>query len=247
MKKISVQSLNNLFTFLEKQPASVLWIRSKEYERQLYLSGNFEKIWGYPTEKFYNDPKAFNEVLYTSDKISAKEMVQKDKHDENDTTYFYRIQTPHGEIKHIKDWHYLLTDEESNPIGFTGFAQIIPEQQWEEESQRLKNSDKDEINYQLQKYIFDILKNELHLQTKETNAASSSREKLILKSGKRLVELTQREIECLTHLAVGKSAKQTASIMNVSPRTIEFHLDNIKEKAQCRTKLELLSKVIINK
>jgi DNA-binding CsgD family transcriptional regulator len=41
----------------------------------------------------------------------------------------------------------------------------------------------------------------------------------------------------------GKSAKQTGAILNISQRTVEFHLDNIKQKAQCRTKLELLGQV----
>jgi DNA-binding CsgD family transcriptional regulator len=57
------------------------------------------------------------------------------------------------------------------------------------------------------------------------------------------IELTTRENECLYYLLAGKSAKQTAAILNISQRTVEFHLDNIKLKAGCRTKIELAGKV----
>lgn len=57
------------------------------------------------------------------------------------------------------------------------------------------------------------------------------------------VKLSRREKECLMHLIQGKSAKQTASILNLSPRTVEVYLDCLKTKLQCRTKLALIGKV----
>jgi len=57
-------------------------------------------------------------------------------------------------------------------------------------------------------------------------------------------QFTQRELECLFYLKRGLSAKQTAAILFISPRTVEFHLNGLKEKTQSRTKFELLSKLI---
>lgn len=56
--------------------------------------------------------------------------------------------------------------------------------------------------------------------------------------------LSKRQSECLKFLLDGKSAKQTAAILNLSTRTVEFYIHNLKEKMQCRTKTELLGKII---
>jgi DNA-binding CsgD family transcriptional regulator len=51
--------------------------------------------------------------------------------------------------------------------------------------------------------------------------------------------LTARERQVLQLLAEGKTAKEAAAILNVSPRTIEFHRNNIAEKTGLRTTAEL--------
>lgn len=57
------------------------------------------------------------------------------------------------------------------------------------------------------------------------------------------IKLTRREQECLKYLVQGKSAKQTANLLNLSPRTVEIYLDTLKSKLNCRTKLALVGKV----
>lgn len=247
MKKISVRYLNNLFSFLEHQPASVLWIRSNNYERQLYVNNNFEKIWGHPTEVMYADPTAFSKMLVTEDKDMSKQIVERQSEDDESCIYLYRIRSKEGEVKFIKDWHYLLVDDEERPLGFAGFAQTIPEQQWEMELQQNLSRTASDPNASLQKYIFGILKNELHLQIKNPKEQTSTTPKSsfkIMTPNNENIDLTEREIECLTHLMQGKSAKQTAGVMNISVRTVEFHLNNAKLKASCRTKIELLGKIV---
>ncbi len=54
-------------------------------------------------------------------------------------------------------------------------------------------------------------------------------------------KLSERERECLHYLFMGKSAKDTALIMNLSPRTIESYLENMKNKMGCYTKGDLFS------
>lgn len=54
-----------------------------------------------------------------------------------------------------------------------------------------------------------------------------------------VVELTTREREVLQLLAEGKSLKEAAAVLNVSPRTIEFHKNNIAEKTGFKTMAEL--------
>jgi len=57
-------------------------------------------------------------------------------------------------------------------------------------------------------------------------------------------KFTQKEIECISHMLDGKSAKETAEIMGISRRTVEFHIENIKNKLGCSTKAEVIAKCI---
>lgn len=55
--------------------------------------------------------------------------------------------------------------------------------------------------------------------------------------------LTPREKQCLKHLFEGQSIKGIASALSLSPRTIEYYLENIKNKMNCWSKDELIVKV----
>ena len=54
--------------------------------------------------------------------------------------------------------------------------------------------------------------------------------------------LTPREQQCLDLLKQGRSAQSTAAILEISRRTVEHHIDNIKMKFKCNSKWELLNK-----
>lgn len=55
--------------------------------------------------------------------------------------------------------------------------------------------------------------------------------------------LTLRESDCVKLLLKGHKFKEIANIMNLSPRTIETHINNIKTKLNCRDKAELIIKL----
>jgi len=60
----------------------------------------------------------------------------------------------------------------------------------------------------------------------------------IYEIGKRY-SLTPRELECLSYLTSGKTAKEIARIIDASPRTVETHINNIRLKTGCQSKREL--------
>ncbi|MBL8676913.1 MAG: helix-turn-helix transcriptional regulator, partial [Alphaproteobacteria bacterium] len=54
------------------------------------------------------------------------------------------------------------------------------------------------------------------------------------------LQLSQREYECLKNLLIGKTMKETAQELKLSPRTIESYLNNIKIKINAHTKSEII-------
>ena len=59
-----------------------------------------------------------------------------------------------------------------------------------------------------------------------------------------LEKLSPRERECVKHLVQKKTAQETAILLDLSPRTVEFYLENIKNKLGCFTKQELYERVL---
>ena len=56
--------------------------------------------------------------------------------------------------------------------------------------------------------------------------------------------LTFRQQECLWYLVKGMTIKQIASELQLSPRTIEHHIESIKNKLHCHSRSELIAKAL---
>lgn len=51
--------------------------------------------------------------------------------------------------------------------------------------------------------------------------------------------LSPREKECLKYLLYGMTSRESAEEMGLSPRTVEYYFENIKDKMDCTTKRDL--------
>lgn len=58
--------------------------------------------------------------------------------------------------------------------------------------------------------------------------------------------LSRRQSECLYYLTRGMTMKQIAKVLNVSPRTIEHHVENLKVKLDCYSRSALVAKAMQN-
>jgi DNA-binding response OmpR family regulator len=54
----------------------------------------------------------------------------------------------------------------------------------------------------------------------------------------KLIELNDREVETLTWSARGKTSAEIAQILGLSKRTVDFHIDNAREKLGAATRIE---------
>lgn len=59
-------------------------------------------------------------------------------------------------------------------------------------------------------------------------------------------QLTEREKDCAHYLCRGMSAREIAACLNLSKRTVEFYLANMKDKLLARSKSELIMKLLDN-
>ena len=56
------------------------------------------------------------------------------------------------------------------------------------------------------------------------------------------VQLTKRQADCLFYLTRGMTSKQIAKQLQLSPKTIEHYLINVKAKLDCNNRAELITK-----
>lgn len=81
--------------------------------------------------------------------------------------------------------------------------------------------------------IMDLVRQLLRVSPSETQQFS-------LNSVKCEIQLSKRQKEVLFYLTRGKTSKMIAKILSLSVRTVEYYIENIKEKFNCRTKSELI-------
>jgi two-component system nitrate/nitrite response regulator NarL len=67
------------------------------------------------------------------------------------------------------------------------------------------------------------------------------------KTGKGLPFLTGKEKQVIQYLLEGYSSKEIASILDVSPRTVESHRANVLNKFGLKNTTELIKKVVEHK
>ncbi len=58
------------------------------------------------------------------------------------------------------------------------------------------------------------------------------------------VYFTARETQAMYYFLQGKTANEVSKEMNLSRRTVEFYLKNMRAKLNCDTKLELIDKIL---
>jgi DNA-binding CsgD family transcriptional regulator len=56
--------------------------------------------------------------------------------------------------------------------------------------------------------------------------------------------LTRRELECLSQAANGLSAKEIAIELEIAPRTVERHLDQVRIKLNARNRAHMVAQAV---
>jgi|GEM_PF-6600805 len=249
----NAQMLNNLFSQLSNKPDTVFWLSNYELNTQLYLSPNFETIWQCDTGVFFDRHQAWYDFLLPLDYDKVEptmDYLRTDPYALNGQhTVFYRIKDGANQVRYIRDWSFLLHNNTNDLVAIGGVAEELNQELWHllRDSQK-KKKDTSIINSPgIEEDIFNILNRECKfiLQDKPKLPGGRDQESQTVDdcftvNNKRL-QLSPREAQVIHFTRQGFSAKEVADKLCISPRTVETHLSHVKDKALCRTKLELIT------
>ncbi len=265
MKRITIDALDSFFDYINRSDY-VFWLRNKDYTRQIYVSSSFEDIWGVPVSSLYEMPDIIKNSVIADDcgeKILKLDKVREDFTQSSDLNIdidamskvnqvFWRIKTPQGDVRYVYDEPFMLTDRDGEHIGFGGIGESLAYEDWQ--GRRYAQGQKHVVQTadQLKSHVFSMLRKEagLIVTTSLPNEGDlqkgNGQEPIYCANlDGRLIEFTRRESQCLYYLKQGKTAKEAAAILFISPRTVEFHLANAKNKLSCSSKIALFSKIRI--
>lgn len=220
MIQLSISDISDLFSFVETDTNTVLWIRNANYQKQLFVSKNYEIYFGQSTNALYEYPNSWFERVNFD---RSGENIQDKRLQENSVTLSYQAIGIDGQLSQVRDKSFIVYDTKgTQPIAVIGIAKC-------EHNQNLSDN---ALNRQI-----DSIENTEHiiktiLKTQSINSHPVQK-----------IKLSSREKECLSHLVLGDTAKKCAIKMHISNRTVEYYIENIKNKLGVCSRSEIIAAV----
>lgn len=242
IKTYSPQKLGKLFNPLDKEKRFVIWIRNFEMTHQIFMSDGYEAIWQRDPAELYESPLLWFDFLAPEDKLIYMKQLEgrhnQGYRDADNNVIYYQIIRPNQTKAYIQCQCFKSVSS-TGKYYVVGFAESLPSDIWQEGFDN-RNCQSSEARKQIENQVFTLLKKEFGIKKVESSGndpLSHFIENVIATKG---TIFSLRELECIYHLCYGKTAKQIAKLMHLSSRTVETHLDNVRNKINCTNKLELI-------
>lgn len=229
----------------------VFWIRSVDYQKQLYVSEGYESLWGYSTGTLYDQPAQWFDTLVPGESGNKTDWFEKRADNDYTGTALFQIKRSDGRLCWIKDQSCLLVDQHNQKSAIIGVGEYLSDEQM---NQLRSNPKINQINPHFSnfsqmlchEYLSTLQSNSDPTRNQEENQSVEESGKYIQCNGQQ-IWLSRREYHVLELLYKGLSAKQTAWELGISVRTVETYLNSLRKKTGCRTKLSLLGQLVIKK
>ncbi len=116
----------------------VIWFTSLEPEKVLYVSPSFERIWGFPVENLYQNPRLWTETIHPDDRERVASSFSRWIAGEQVSYHNveYRIVQPGGAIRWIHERGVLTLNEQGKAHLASGISTDITERKRAEEELR---------------------------------------------------------------------------------------------------------------
>jgi two-component system sensor histidine kinase/response regulator len=128
----ALRSSEEKFRQLAENIREVFWIMPPETDEIPYVSPAFEQVWGRTRESLYQDPFSWVESIHPDDRERARALLLRQMQGEP-VLREYRIRTPDGLEKWIRDRAFPIRDQSGKVIRVVGIAEEITEQKHYEE------------------------------------------------------------------------------------------------------------------
>jgi len=120
------------FRQLAENIHEVFWMMNPAANELVYVSPAYERISGQSSEAFYRDPMSWLNAVHPDDLKEVRLCLDRVKQGESVSPEF-RIRTPSGEEKWIRDRAFPVLDQEGKLIRIVGIAEDITERKRHEE------------------------------------------------------------------------------------------------------------------
>ena len=128
-RKLAEQALQSSETKLRQLAENVhevFWMMPATCDEILYIAPAYERVWGRTCESLYQNPMAWMEAIHPDDREKAHAMFLRQMAGEAIDSE-YRIQTPDGQEKWIRDRAFPVRDEAGQLIRVAGIAEDMTE------------------------------------------------------------------------------------------------------------------------
>lgn len=243
---ITLSCVSSIFELAHKNAKLILWVRSPDYQKQLYVSQSFSDVWKVSVDRLYANPQIFNEFIIKDDFEDFKMIVQKRLGDPEFTQEGFdqfRIVNADGEIRQIFDRSFPIYEKSGKLVAVAGVGGELVE--FSDRNCSIKNSSQSSLDRV--DLVFSELRDALNRVQLFSQKVNNTQEKSILPNVQycvdgQFVRLSPRQADCINSSLRGMTAKEIARELNISNRTVEEHLDILRCKINVRTKMEMVGK-----
>lgn len=127
----SEQRFNDIATRI----AEGLWVRNANGSKCLYLSPNFERIWGRSMEEM--NRTLWVNTVHPDDRLAGREAFLKAQRAGTDYRNSYRIVRPDGTVRHVENHGFPVHDERGHTVRMAGIVRDVTEQRQLQEELRV--------------------------------------------------------------------------------------------------------------
>jgi PAS domain S-box-containing protein len=121
---LALQQSEERFRELAENIREVFWMTNAAGNKILYVSSAYEQVWGRTCQSLYDNPMDWMEAIHPDDRERAHETLMKQLQGESIDSE-YRIETPDGQEKWIRDRAFPIRDEAGQLIRVAGIAEEI--------------------------------------------------------------------------------------------------------------------------
>ncbi len=176
------------FRLITETIDEIFWMDDIENQKTLYISPAHERIWGYPWQDLYENPKAFYDNIHPDDRervtanLALIRAGQRIDHE-------YRIIRPDGSIRWIWNRGFPVPGESGRVNRYVGVAQDVTERRRAEQALKESAEYLNQIINHMSDHIFVIDRNHRFILVNDSSCAFNGRrrEELLGKSASDLL------------------------------------------------------------